>query len=39
MARKRISVYISCLLRHKPDDIGPHMDSQGWVSAEHLTES
>lgn len=36
MAKKNISVYISYLLRHKPDDIGLHMDSHGWVSVEEL---
>ncbi len=31
-----ISVYISFLLRHKPDDIGLSMDTHGFVSVEAL---
>lgn len=36
MARKNISVYISFLLRHKPEDIGLEMDKHGWVSVDEL---
>ncbi len=31
-----VSIYISFLLRHKPDDIGLSMDKHGWVSVEEL---
>lgn len=36
MARNNLSVYISYLLRHKPQDIGLAMDRHGWVSVEEL---
>ena len=36
MAKKNISVYISFLLRHKPETIGLKMDTHGWVSVEAL---
>lgn len=36
MAKKNISIYISFLLRHKPEDIGLKMDNHGWVSVEEL---
>ena len=38
MARNNLSVYISYLLRHKPQDIGLAMDRQGWVSVNGLIE-
>jgi len=38
MARKNISVYISYLLRHKPEDIGLTMDRHGWASVEELID-
>lgn len=38
MSKKNVSVYISYLLRHKPDDIGLKMDEHGWVLAEELVE-
>ena len=36
MAKKDISVYLSFILRHKPEDIGLEMDRHGWVSVEEL---
>ncbi|MBQ8496646.1 MAG: RNA 2'-phosphotransferase [Clostridia bacterium] len=33
---KDISVYLSFLLRHKPDDIGLMMDTHGWILVEEL---
>lgn len=37
MARKKnISIYISWLLRHKPEEIGLKMDQYGWVSVDEL---
>ena len=36
MAKKNISVYLSYILRHKPDDINLEMDSHGWVSVDEL---
>lgn len=39
MARKKdVSVYISYLLRHKPEDIGLEMDHHGWVSTDALID-
>lgn len=38
MAKKNVSVYLSYLLRHKPDDAGLKMDKHGWVSVEELIE-
>ena len=38
MAKKNVSVYISYLLRQKPDDIGLKMDEHGWVLAKELIE-
>lgn len=34
--RKNISIYISRLLRHKPEEIGLKMDQYGWVSVDEL---
>ena len=36
MAKKDVSVYLSFLLRHKPEDIGLEMDRHGWASVEEL---
>lgn len=36
--RKNLSVYISFLLRHKPEDAGLSMDEHGWVSVKKLIE-
>ena len=33
---KRLSIYLSGLLRHRPEKIGLEMDSQGWVSVKQL---
>lgn len=32
----KVSIYLSYLLRHHPDDIGLEMDQHGWVSVEEL---
>ena len=32
----RLSMFISFLLRHKPDEIGLDMDKHGWVSVDQL---
>jgi putative RNA 2'-phosphotransferase len=34
--QKNISVYLSFLLRHKPEEIHLHMDHHGWVSVDEL---
>jgi len=36
MAKKDISIYISFLLRHKPEDVGLEMDRHGWVPVDAL---
>ena len=36
MKKKDISIYISFLLRHKPETIGLKMDIHGWVSTDEL---
>ena len=36
MAKKGISIYLSFLLRHRPEEIGLEMDKNGWVSVEAL---
>lgn len=36
MAKNNLSVYLSYLLRHDPDDAGLHMDVHGWVSVQEL---
>ena len=33
---KGVSIYLSYLLRHKPEDIGLNMDIHGWVNVEEL---
>lgn len=33
---RNVSVYLSYLLRHKPQDAGLHMDHHGWVEVEEL---
>ena len=38
MKKTNVSVYLSLLLRHKPDAIGLSMDSRGWVLVEELLE-
>lgn len=35
---KKISKYLSFLLRHKPDSIGLKLDNQGWASIDELIE-
>ena len=36
MAKKDVSVYLSFLLRHKPEDIGLEMDRHGWAFVDEL---
>lgn len=36
--KKNVSIYISFLLRHKPDEIDLNMDKQGWVSVRELID-
>lgn len=38
MGKKNVSVYLSYLLRHKPEDLGLNMDGHGWVSVQELIE-
>ena len=38
MAKKNISVYLSFLLRHRPETIHLAMDKHGWVLVEDLIE-
>lgn len=39
MAKKKdISIYLSYILRHKPDDIGLTMDKHGWVAVTQLID-
>ena len=39
MAKKKdISIYLSYILRHKPDDIGLSMDKHGWVDVTQLID-
>ena len=38
MAKKNISVYLSFLLRHRPETILLAMDKHGWVLVEDLIE-
>lgn len=35
---KNLSKYLSFILRHKPDDIGMQIDSNGWCSIDDLLE-
>lgn len=35
---KRISKFLSLVLRHKPEEIGLSMDSNGWVDVDELIE-
>ncbi len=35
---KKVSKYLSFILRHKPDDIGLELDANGWASIEELIE-
>lgn len=36
MPKNKLSVYLSYLLRHKPEDAGLHMDIHGWVDVQEL---
>lgn len=38
MNDQKVSKFISYILRHKPEDIGLDMDSQGWVNVGDLIE-
>ena len=33
---RKLSVYLSYLLRHQPEDVGLEMDAHGWVSVDEL---
>ena len=35
---ERLSIYLSYLLRHAPQDAGLEMDLRGWVFVEHLIQ-
>lgn len=35
---KRVSKYLSFILRHKPDEIGLKLDSEGWASVQELID-
>lgn len=34
--KEKLSIYISYLLRHHPEEVGLEMDKRGWVSVEQL---
>lgn len=36
--KKRISKYLSLVLRHKPEVIGLNLDEKGWADVEELQE-
>ena len=36
MSETKLSVYLSYLLRHRPDEIGLNMDEHGWVNVREL---
>ena len=38
MAKNNLSIYLSYLLRHHPDDAGLHMDRHGWVDTQELID-
>ena len=38
MSKNKLSVYISYLLRHRPEDLSLSMDAHGWVSVEELIQ-
>lgn len=38
MANTRLSVYLSRLLRHKPEELGLNMDHHGWVDVQELLQ-
>lgn len=38
MSKDKLSVYLSYLLRHKPEEIGLNMDRHGWVNAQELID-
>lgn len=38
MGKNNLSMYISYLLRHNPDDAGLHMDVHGWVDVQELID-
>lgn len=40
MAKKSgLSIYLSFLLRHKPEELNLHMDKQGWVNVNELIDA
>ena len=38
MSENKLSVYLSYLLRHRPDEIGLSMDEHGWVDVQELID-
>lgn len=38
MSENKLSIYLSYLLRHRPDEIGLGMDEHGWVDAQELVD-
>ena len=38
MGKRNVAFYITFLLRHKPEEIGLHMDGHGWVSVAELMD-
>ena len=36
MAKRKVSIYMSYLLRHRPEDANLHMDRHGWVPVKEL---
>ena len=38
MSKDRLSIYLSYLLRHNPDELSLSMDSHGWVPIEELID-
>ena len=36
MSKDRLSVFISLILRHKPEEIGITLDEYGWADVEEL---
>ena len=37
--QEKLSIYLSYLLRHHPEDIDLHMDLHGWVDVNELIEN
>ena len=39
MSKQKTSVFISLILRHKPEEIGITLDEHGWADVKELIES